>query len=106
MDPSVELIFSPDCPNVDLARGRLAKALSARGRPAVWTEWNRESPEAPSHVRQYGSPTVLVDGQDVSASLASAADSCRVYASDDGFDRAPSVSSLVEALGGSGRSSR
>ena len=104
MDPNVELnvelIFSPDCPNADLARGRISEALSALGRVPSWTEWNRESPTAPAYVRGYGSPTVLVDGRDVSASPASMADSCRVYASDAGFDRAPSVQALVEALSG------
>ena len=99
-DPSVELIFSPDCPNADLARGRLTEALSTLGWVASWTEWNRESSAAPEYVRQYGSPTVLVDGRDVSASPASLADSCRVYPSDEGFDRAPSVQALIAALSG------
>jgi hypothetical protein len=99
-DSSVELIFSPDCPNVDLARGRLTEALSILGRVPAWTEWNRESAAAPEYVRRYGSPTVLVDGRDVSASPASLADSCRVYPSDEGFDRAPSVQALIAALSG------
>ncbi len=100
VDPNVELIFSPACPNADLARGRITEALSALGRVPSWIEWNRESPTAPAYVRRYGSPTVLVDGQDVLASPASMADSCRVYASDDGFDRAPSVQALIDALSG------
>jgi hypothetical protein len=99
-DPNVELIYSPDCPNVDLARGRLTEALSSLGQVPAWTEWNRESPTAPGYVRRYGSPTVLVDGRDVLASPASMADSCRVYASDEGFDRAPSVQALIDALSG------
>jgi hypothetical protein len=99
-DSSVELIFSPDCPNVELARGRLTEALSTLGRVPAWTEWNRESPAAPEYVRGYGSPTVLVDGRDVSASPASLADSCRVYPSEPGFDRAPSVRALIQALSG------
>jgi len=99
-DTTVELIFSPDCPNVDLARGRLTEALSTLGRALAWTEWNRESSAAPEYARQYGSPTVLVDGRDVWASPASLADSCRVYPSDEGFDRAPSVQALIAALSG------
>lgn len=98
LDPSVELVFSPECPNVDFARGRLAQALNTLGRAPVWTEWNRGDAAAPAYVARFGSPTVLVEGRDVSASPASSADCCRVYPSEEGFDRAPSVETLIAAL--------
>jgi len=96
--PSVELVFSPECPNVDLARGRLAEALRTLGHAPVWTEWNRDDAAAPDYVLRFGSPTILVEGRDVSAAPPCFADSCRMYPSSDGFDRAPSVEALIAAL--------
>jgi mercuric ion transport protein len=57
---NVELIYDRDCPNVLDARANLVKALAASGREARWTEWDRSAPDSPSHVRGYGSPTILV----------------------------------------------
>lgn len=98
--PVIELIFSADCPNVDLARERLRAAFSLVDRQPEWLEWERTDPDAPPHAALYGSPTVLVNGTDVSGSEATAsADSCRVYpAGPGGFSRAPEVESIVAAL--------
>lgn len=68
---SVELIYDRDCPNVLDARANLVKALTASGREARWTEWDRSAPDGPPHVRGYGSPTILVDRKDVAGSPAS-----------------------------------
>jgi len=77
---SVELIYDRDCPNVLDARANLVKALAASGREARWTEWDRSAPDSPSHVRGYGSPTILVDRKDVADSPASEGNpSCRLY---------------------------
>ena len=98
----VELIWSADCPNVETARTRLRRALDRVGAPASWEEWDRDDPGAPDYVRQYGSPTILVDGRDVGGEEAhpTGADCCRVYADEEagGFDVAPSVGALVAAL--------
>ncbi len=61
----IELVFDPGCPNAAQARSVLAIACREAGVPAVWTEWNSEDPTCPSHARNLGSPTVLVNGEDV-----------------------------------------
>jgi len=61
----VELIYDPGCPNVEGARDVLTLALQAAGAPAVWTEWNTGDPTCPRDRRGYGSPTILVNGEDV-----------------------------------------
>ncbi len=99
----VELIYSDDCPNVELARNRLTSAFAILGVEPEWVEWERLDPAAPEYAVAYGSPTVLVNGRDVAAGLAapgpaSEADSCRVYPEIGGLDRAPSVELLVEAI--------
>lgn len=65
MHLTVELVYLEGCPNVAAARENLGRALGAVGLPAVWREWERNDPAAPSHVRGYPSPTVLVNGRDV-----------------------------------------
>jgi hypothetical protein len=62
---TVELVYLEGCPNVAAARENLGHALRAAGLPAVWREWEQHNPAAPSRIRGYPSPTVLVNGSDV-----------------------------------------
>ena len=78
--PRVELIYDKDCPNIQGARAALLQGFVEAGLQPSWTEWDRKSAESPPHVRQYGSPTILVDGRDVAgAEPADRSDACRVY---------------------------
>ena len=96
--PTVELVFEPGCPHLDLARARLAQALVAAGLNLTWAEWER-GPDAPPHVQAFGSPTILVDGQDVAGPGAESVDSsCRVYQTLDGQSGAPGTEQIIEAL--------
>jgi len=61
----IELIYDPGCPNVDKARTLLTQALQEAGMPAVWTEWNSQDPGCPELARGLGSPSILVNGEDV-----------------------------------------
>ena len=82
---NVELIYDADCPNVVATRSLLIKAFTQTGVSARWKEWERSSPDRPSHVQNFGSPTLLVDGQDIAGlgpSLNTRA--CRVYSGSDG----------------------
>lgn len=95
----IELITATGCPNVDATRTALREALAAAGLPAEWIEWDRASPASPQHARSYGSPTVLVDGADVSGEGGAAgADCCRLYRTADGFHGVPSRESIMDAL--------
>lgn len=97
---TVELVYDPDCPNVQRAREQLRWALAKAGLPVQWQEWNRAAPEAPGYARQYGSPTFLVNGRDVAGvSPADGANNCRVYPDDQGrLARVPTVEMLTTAL--------
>ena len=96
----VELIYSQECPNVGRARERLVQAFSAVGKTPRWQEWDRNDSASPDHARAYGSPTILVNGRDVTGIDPSAdgADACRVYASSGSFDGAPAIDSIANAL--------
>jgi len=98
---NVELIYFSDCPNISLARDRLSQAFALSGLAPQWQEWERSDPAAPDHVRAWGSPTILVNGRDVTgmAPLSDDAGACRVYALPSGaFDGAPAVETIAAML--------
>jgi hypothetical protein len=97
--PRVELIYDPDCPNVHLARGQLLRAFGQLDMKPQWQEWCSSDPAAPEHARGYPSPTILVDGCDVSgAEPIDGTASCRIYATSGAMAGAPSVEEITAAL--------
>lgn len=105
---TIELIYDAGCPNVDPARRRLADALADAGLPPRWQEWDRAQPGMPARARRYGSPTILVDGRDVSGTREiDGAGACRLY--DDGvggLSGLPSAADLAAALAPYARGTR
>jgi hypothetical protein len=88
----IELIYFDGCPNADRARANVRRALDIAGVRAESIEWEQGNPAAPPYVRDYGSPTVLVNGRDVTgAGGRVAGSSCRA-------EGAPSVESIRAAL--------
>ncbi len=103
---NVELIYEQTCPNIELARTRLRQAFRRTGFPATWREWEVSQPDIPPYALHYGSPTILVDGQDVSGDGDQAnGNSCRVYATDNGFEPVPAVEHIASRLRGAAKSS-
>lgn len=101
--PTVDLIFDTECPNVDDARELLRTALKEAGLPTEWHEWDREASETPAALRGLGSPTILVNGVDVSGAdetnlPAERANCCRVYAHDGRLCGVPALRTVVLAL--------
>ncbi len=96
----VELIYEKTCPNVEAARELLLGAFADIGIAPRWHEWEVGAPQAPAHVHGYGSPTILVDGKDVSGRMDTGHDyCCRVYAHrDSGNKGVPAVADVVQAL--------
>jgi mercuric ion transport protein len=98
--PGVELVYDADCPNVAGARAQLMRGFSKARVQAEWQEWNVTEPDTPSHVRGYGSPTILVDGRDVAGAVpAEGGACCRVYEHPGkGLRGLPSLEDIVGAL--------
>ncbi len=90
--PEVELIYFTGCPNVESARDNLRTALSTKGLTPEWREWNQTDADAPARVKQYGSPTVLVDDEDVTGAESVAAMACIASG-------APTADQIRRALG-------
>ena len=88
-----------------LARDVLASACRHAEIPAVWTEWNSEDPAWPEHVHSLGSPTILVNGEDVAPGPhpwapreQGAGPGCRVYRDGDALVPAPPLERVNEAI--------
>lgn len=98
--PTIELVYDSDCPNVDAARLQLRLALAMAHLKPRWQEWCLSDPQIPVHARGYGSPTILVDQKDVEGRGPDLEGrSCRVYRSDDQhLSGVPSVESLLTAI--------
>ncbi|MEG3617667.1 hypothetical protein V5T82_04285 [Magnetovibrio sp. PR-2] len=97
--PTVEFVYEKTCPYIDAARKRLIEAFSVVGITPAWSEWEVSDPNAPDHVRPYGSPTILVDGKDVTGlSVEEASSCCRIYALDGEERGVPPLDQVVTAL--------
>jgi len=101
--PKVELIFDADCPSASRARQQLRLALASAGLASHWDEWDRSDPASPAYARRFGSPTILVDGNDVSrTSPSDQAEHCRLYRDENGASQGvPAVAMILSALNGS-----
>jgi len=98
--PSTELIYFPGCPHVDAAREALSRAFSELDIPSSWTEYRTDDPALPAHARGFGSPTILVDGRDVSSVEGGESPiSCRLYRDEQGrLAGVPPLAHIVAAL--------
>ena len=107
--PVVDLIYDDECPNVHSARELLRAALAQAGFPAQWREWNRASPDTPPALRGFGSPTILVDGTDVSSDSDATtsirmANRCRLYLHNGRLVGIPALDDIIVAFSRHGRS--
>lgn len=90
----IELLTFADCPNAGAARDALARALRAEAVDAAVEEIDIGRDDAPTWSRAWGSPTILIDGEDVTgAANPSGEIGCRLYAGG-----APSVDQIRERL--------
>lgn len=102
----IELVYDSGCLNVERAREVLTAACRSAEIPAVWTEWNSEDAECPPYARNLGSPTILVNGEDVAPGPhpwtqrgPDAGPRCRVYRDGDALVPAPPLSRVEQAIG-------
>ena len=90
--PRIELVYFDGCPNASQARDNLREAVGASSQGLTWSEWNLMDESTPAGFRRFGSPTVLVNGEDVTGeSVGTAAMACRV-------DGVPSVATITARI--------
>ncbi len=61
----IQLIYFSGCPNANHARAALRQALIAEHLPAIFDEIDTDNAAAPALSRRWPSPTILIDGQEV-----------------------------------------
>jgi hypothetical protein len=94
----IQLLYFPECPNVAATRAALARTLVTTGVDAHVEEVDVTGPGTPDELRRWGSPTVLVDGLEVTGEKASSCGACRLYADPGARSGVPSDALLAAAL--------
>ena len=90
--PRIELVYFEGCPNASQARENLREAVEAFSPALTWSEWDLMEESTPAAFRRFGSPTILVDGKDVTGeTVGTAAMACRA-------DGVPSVASITARI--------
>ena len=94
----VTLLYFEGCPNWKIADQRLAVLAAERPDLRV-TRHLVDTEEETERLQFHGSPSILVDGVDVFAGTGDPVGlSCRRYRTPDGYQGAPTLDQLGEAL--------
>ena len=96
----IQLLTFPACPNADAARKVLQAVLASSAIRTPIEEVDTTAPETPEGLREWGSPTILINGTDVGGQEApSGGTSCRLYRNEEGqLCGAPTEALLRSAL--------
>lgn len=96
----VELLFFKGCPNISMARKNLNNAFAKTAIAPQWDEIDLNDPNTSKELKGYGSPTILVDGKDVTGTVPRGESlSCRTYFNAKGeITGAPDVEIIVKAI--------
>ena len=95
----ITLLHVADCPNLGLARDRVTQAAEQAGLVVRVHERLVSDLAEVAGLGFTGSPTILIDGADPFATADTIPSvSCRLYATDDGVQGAPSIEDLVKVL--------
>jgi hypothetical protein len=97
----VELFYLVGCPNRQLARERLGRALRELGWPDAVAEVSVLDPEAAVALRFLGSPSIRIDGVDIQPSARTSEGfglTCRTYLEGGRREGAPSRELIGRAL--------
>ncbi len=90
----VQFLYFDGCPLAAPAKARLSEAMALCGLTEV-EEIDILNPDAPEELRCWGSPTILVNGADVTGQPKGNSVSCRIYPYEGGV---PDVHSIVAGL--------
>ena len=93
----LSVLYVEGCPHIALATDRVTAALDLLRMDVPLDLRLVDDEEQAATLGLGGSPTVLIDGHDPFPN-GSAGLSCRLYATEDGLQGAPSITQLVEAL--------
>lgn len=97
----IQFLSFDGCPLAAAAQAALEQALQACGRSAGHYELiDVLDPATPESLARWGSPTILVNGEDVSGQAKGDGVSCRIY---DTSDQVPTAETIIAAIRKSAR---
>jgi hypothetical protein len=96
----IQILRIDDCPNWQDAETHVREALAALNRTDIEvTVRLLETEEDAVSVAFAGSPTILIDGQDLFPSGGTTTElACRIYRTEHGFTGAPTTQQILDAL--------
>lgn len=95
----LQLMYFEGCPNAAAARQAIRRCIDTAGISAQIREIDTESVDAPESLRNWGSPTILLDGVDVGGETEPTGTACRLY--DNAKNRGiPSDAAILAAMRG------
>lgn len=96
---TITLRYFDGCPSWEIALRRVNECLEQLGMEAEIVLERVETPEQAAKSAFLGSPSILIDGRDrFPTSNATPGLSCRLYATESGSQRSPTVSQMIDAL--------
>lgn len=94
--PRIQFLWFDGCPLVDATRAALERALRmADLAPGAYESVDLLDPATPASLAGWGSPTILVDGRDVTGQPQGDGVGCRLY---DTSERVPSAEIIAAAI--------
>jgi mercuric ion transport protein len=95
---SIQLLSFPGCPHAEGARECLRRVLVSVGLPPDFAEIDVSHEDCPEPLKRWGSPTVLVNGQDVAGGSSADGGTCRLYSTPSGLSGVPPEADIRTAL--------
>jgi len=92
----IQLLTFSGCPLAEPAKENLKQAL-AECEIETFEEFDILDPSSPADLRDWGSPTILINGADITGQPKGNSVSCRIYDTPGGV---PDVQSIVDYLRG------
>jgi len=93
-DPRIQFLAFNGCPLAEPARKALDEAMGSLNLSG-YEVIDILDPETPEELKKWGSPTILVNGQDVTGGEQGDSIGCRVYS---GPDRVPEASAIADFI--------
>ncbi|MFK7967090.1 MAG: hypothetical protein AB8C46_24285 [Burkholderiaceae bacterium] len=94
----IQFLYFSGCPLAEPARKNLAEALIQCGL-SDFEEIDILKPDSPEDLRGWGSPTILLNGEDVTGQPKGNSVSCRIYPFEGGVPDAQTIASAIKATG-------
>ena len=91
----IRLLYFPGCPNILAARHALEKAMLETSTSLLdLREVNVQADDCPAHWKNWPSPSILVNGEDVEGQPPEGGVACRIYQT----GRAPALEKIITAI--------